>query len=79
MAVPHFCYESDQQRKSLPGAGTVRIMLRFSRQQRGSLSEITSESAMALAAQRRSLIHEATADMMRRDTCKEKCTLRGKK
>ena len=40
----------------------------FSHQQRGSLSEIASESAQALEAQRHTLIHEATAEMMPRVT-----------
>ena len=39
----------------------------FSHQQRGLSSEITSESAQALEAQRHSLIQEATAKMMRKD------------
>ena len=39
----------------------------FSQQQRGSLSEITFESAQALEAQRLSLVREATAEMMRRE------------
>ena len=40
----------------------------FSHQKRGSLIEITSESAQALEAQRHSVLQEATAEMMRRDT-----------
>ena len=40
----------------------------FNHQQRGLLSEITSESGQTLESQRNSLIHEATAEMMRRDT-----------
>ena len=33
-----------------------------------AFSEVTSESAQALEAQRHSLVQEATAEMMRRDT-----------
>ena len=40
----------------------------FSQQQRGLLSEITSESAQSLETQRHSLGHEATGQMMRRGT-----------
>ena len=40
----------------------------FSQQQRGLSSEITSEPAQAVEAHRHTLIHEATAEMMRRDT-----------
>ena len=47
----------------------------FSQQQRGFLSEIASESAQALEAQRRFLTHEATAEVMRRDTRQEEVTL----
>ena len=36
---------------------------------RGLLSELASESAQALEGQRHSLFQEATAGMMRRDTC----------
>ena len=43
----------------------------FSQQQQGFLSEKTSESAQALEVQRHSLIHEAVAEMLRRDTHKE--------
>ena len=39
----------------------------FSHQQRGSSSEITSESAQALEAQQHSLVQTATAEMMRRN------------
>ena len=40
----------------------------FSHHQRGLLSEMTSESAQALEAQRHSLFQEAAAEMTRRDT-----------
>ena len=40
----------------------------FSQQQRGLLSEVTSESAQALKAHRHTQIYGATAEMMRRDT-----------
>ena len=40
-------------------------------QQQRILSEITSESAQAVGAQRQSLIHEATAEMMRRQPHQE--------
>ena len=40
----------------------------FIQQQTGSLSEITSEPDQAPEAQRHSLIHEGTAEMMRRGT-----------
>ena len=43
----------------------------FSQQQKGLLSEITSESAQAPEAERHSLIHEAPAEMMRPDTHQE--------
>ena len=43
----------------------------FSQQQRGLLPEITSESAQEPEAQRQSLIHEASSEMMRRDTHRE--------
>ena len=39
----------------------------FSLQQRGLSSEITSESAQALEAQRRTLVQGATAEVIRRD------------
>ena len=39
----------------------------FSHQQRGLLSEVTSESAQALEAHRHSRVQEATTEMMRRD------------
>ena len=42
-----------------------------SQQQRGLLSEITSESVQALESQRHSLVHEAMAERMRRDIHQE--------
>ena len=47
------------------------IHANFSQQRRGLLSDISSESAQALEAQWHPLIHEATAEMVRRDTRKE--------
>ena len=44
------------------------VAANLSQQQRGLLSEITSESAQALKAQRHNLFQEATEEMMQRDT-----------
>ena len=57
-----------QQRKRLPDSETLKnVEANFRHQQRGFLSEITSESDQSLEAQRHFLVHEAAAEMMRRD------------
>ena len=47
------------------------VVANFSQEQRGLLPGITSESAQAMETQRHSLVHDATAERVRRDTHQE--------